>query len=277
MSTKIALVTGGTSGVGLSIVKALVKNNYTVFFIGTNEQKGKEIESDLNKNSTTKNTFIKLNLGNLNEVHKFANKFKSEVSHLNLLANVAGVVLLKRQETEQKLEKTFAIGYLSAFMLSNALIPLLEKNKHSRIVNVSGIPKQVMNATLNFDDLYFKKKYSGFKTAVATIHAKTVLTEILSEKLKDKNIDVNSFHPGTVKSDLTRNMPMLLKILAKMVSPFMAKSSKNGIYTSTSQEITGITGQLFTNKKPISLHFKKEYKEKLWRETERMIEKVVPS
>ncbi len=277
MSTKIALVTGGTSGVGLSIVKALVKNNYTVFFIGTNEQKGKEIESDLNKNSTTKNTFIKLNLGNLNEVHKFANKFKSEVSHLNLLANVAGVVLLKRQETEQKLEKTFAIGYLSAFMLSNALIPLLEKNKHSRIVNVSGIPKQVMNATLNFDDLYFKKKYSGFKAAVATIHAKTVLTEILSEKLKNKNIDVNSFHPGMVKSDLTRNMPMFLKILAKMVSPFMAKASKNGIYTSTSQEITGITGQLFTNKKPISLHFKKEYKEKLWRETERMIEKVVPS
>ena len=271
MSTKIALVTGGTAGVGLSIVKALVKNNYTVFFIGTNEQKGKEIESGLNKNSTTKNTFIKLNLSNLKEVHKFANKFKNEVSHLNLLANVAGVVLLKRQETEQKLEKTFAIGYLSAFVLSNALIPLLEKNKHSRIVNVSGIPKQVMNATLNFDDLYFKKKYNGFKTAVATIHAKTVLTEILSEKLKDKNIDVNSFHPGMVKSDLTRNMPMLLKILVKMVSPFMAKASKNGIYTSISKKIAGITGQLFANRKPIQLHFKKEYKEKLWKETEEMI------
>jgi len=271
MSTKIALVTGGTSGVGLSIVKALVKNNYTVFIIGTNEQKGKEIESDLNKNSTTKNTFVKLNLSNLKEVYKFANKFKNEVSHLSLLVNVAGVVLLKRQETEQKLEKTFAIGYLSAFALSNALILLLEKNKHSRIVNVSGIPKQVMNATLNFDDLYFKKKYSGFKTAVATIHAKTVLTEILSEKLKDKNIDVNSFHPGMVKSDLTRNMPMLLKILVKMASPFMAKASKNGIYTSISQEIIGITGQLFANKKPISLHFKKEYKEKLWKKTEEMI------
>lgn len=275
MNSKTALVTGGTSGVGLSIVRELAKNNFNVFFIGTDAQKGKEIEAELNKVNSSKNTFVKLDLSDIKKVYKFTHTFKNKISNLDLLANIAGVVLLKRQETLQQLEKTFAIGYLSAFILSTELIPLLEKNKHSRIVNVSGIPTQVINATLDFDDLYFKKKYSGFKTAIATIHAKTILTEILSEKLKDKAIDVNSFHPGTVKSGLTRNMPIVLKLMAKMVSPFMSKASKNGIYTSLSNKITGITGQIIVNKKPIKLDFAKEYKEKLWEETEAIIAQAI--
>jgi|LGOV01.1.fsa_nt_gb NAD(P)-dependent dehydrogenase (short-subunit alcohol dehydrogenase family) len=275
MNSKTALVTGGTSGVGLSIVRELVKNDFNVFFIGTDAQKGKEIEAELNKVNSSKNTFVKLDLSDIKKVYKFANTFKNNVNSLDLLANVAGVVLLKRQETLQQLEKTFTIGYLSAFILSTELIPLLEKNKHSRIVNVNGLPTQVINATLDFDNLYFKKKYSGFKTAIATVHAKTVLTEILSEKLRDKAIDVNSFHPGTVKSGLTRNMPIALKLMAKMVSPFMSKTSKNGIYTCLSNKITGITGQIIVNKKPIKLNFAKEYKEKLWKATEEIIAQAI--
>ncbi len=275
MKNKIALVTGGTSGVGLSIVRELVKNNFDVFFIGTNKERGREIEIALNNRGNTKNKFIALELSNINEVHAFANQFKSKVPQLDLLLNVAGVMLPSRQETAEGLEKTFAIGYLSAFILCNAFIPLLEKGNQSRIINVSGGSSQVLKANLDFDNLNFEKNYSGFRTAIATVHAKTVLTQILSEKLKGKNIDVNAFHPGTVKSDLTRNIHFLLKGLARIATFFMASKSKNGIYVSLSNEIAGTTGQLFVNKKPTPLRFDKVYKEKLWEVTEGIVEKIL--
>jgi len=270
----IALVTGGTSGVGLSIVKQLVKNKYSVFFIGTNIEKGQQIETELNKNNTTKNKFINLDLSNLSKVKDFTNQFKKEQYKLDLLLNVAGVMLLKRQETQHGFDKTFAIGYLSAFILSNELIPLLENGANSRIVNVSGKPSHVLNVNLDFSNLDFKKKYSGFKTAIATIHAKTVLTAILAEKLKKKNIDVNAFHPGTVKSDLSRNMPFILRVLAKLVSPLLAKESKNGIYTSISTAIIGTSGKLFVNKKPVSLNFDATYQAQLWTATEELLKRI---
>ncbi|MCF6297514.1 MAG: SDR family NAD(P)-dependent oxidoreductase [Flavobacteriaceae bacterium] len=277
---KTALITGGTSGVGLSIVKQLVQHNFNVFFIGTNIDKGLGIETELNKKNSTRSKFINLDLSDLTKVKEFIKQFKSVHNKLDLLLNVAGVMLLKQQETKQGYDKTFTIGYLSAFILSNELIPLLEKGTNSRIVNVSGKPSHIKNVKLDFNNLDFKKNYSGFKTAIVTIHAKTVLTEILSEKLIDKNIDVNAFHPGIVKSDLAQNMPLILKVLAKIMSPLMAKESKNGIYTSTSKEIIGITGKLFVNKKPVLLNFDEIYKAKLWTATKEMIKqksKIYPT
>ncbi len=274
MGISLALVTGGTSGVGLSIVKQLVKNKYRVFFIGTNTERGRQIEAELNQNSTTENKFINLDLSNLSKVKDFAKQFKEEHHKLDLLLNVAGVMLLKRQETQHGFDKTFTIGYLSAFILSNELIPLLENGTNPRIVNVSGKPSHVLHVKLDFSNLDFKKKYSGFKTAIATIHAKTVLTEILAGKLKKNNIDVNAFHPGTVKSDLSRNMPRILRVFAKLVSPLLAKESKNGIYTSISKHIVGTTGKLFVNKKPVSLNFDATYKAQLWTATHEMLNRI---
>jgi NAD(P)-dependent dehydrogenase (short-subunit alcohol dehydrogenase family) len=275
MKTKIALVTGGTSGVGLSIVKELVQHNFYVHFVGTNSTKGKAIEAELNNNKREVSKFVKVDLSNLKETLEFTNKFKNEVSHLNILLNVAGVMLPNRQETNEGVEKTFAINYLSAFLLSKELEPLLEKGKHSRILNVSGMPFQVLKEGLSFEDLNFVKNYKGMGTAILTVHAKTVLTQILAEKFKHKNIDVNAFHPGTVKSNLGRNMTFPMSSLFKMVVPFMSNKSKSGIYASLSDKLIGVTGQLIVKEKAIPLNYDQAYKDKLWTETEKIIEKVL--
>jgi NAD(P)-dependent dehydrogenase (short-subunit alcohol dehydrogenase family) len=275
MKDKVVIISGGTSGVGLSIVKHLAANNYNVFFIGSNEEKGKQIEIELRKTSQQEIHFVCLDLSKLKAVNEFVTNFITKYERLDMLMNIAGVVNLSRIETSEGIEKTFATGYLSAFVLSTGLIPLLEKTKHSRILNVAGDPSLILKAKLNLEDLSFAKNYNGFKTAIATVHAKTVFTAILSEKLSGKNIIVNSFHPGIVKSNLTRNLPFLARVLTKIVSPFMSHVSKTGIYVSTSDTIQGITGQLFVNKKAIPLHFDKQYKDKLWEESERIVAEAV--
>ncbi len=86
MTKKIALVTGGTSGIGLSLVKELVENNFYVHFIGTSKEKGQLIESELNTVNNLGCKFIELDLSNLKKVKAFADKFKSEVSQLDIWA-----------------------------------------------------------------------------------------------------------------------------------------------------------------------------------------------
>lgn len=271
MRNKIALITGGTSGVGLSIVKELAKNKFDVYFIGTNEQIGLEIEAELNTINLTKSTFIQLDLSDLGKVKEFASNFKNKLSQLDFLGNIAGVFLPTREEVNG-IEKTFAIGYLSAFILCNEFIDLLEKSKDARIVNVAGSPLQILKPILKFDDFNFKTNYSGMKATIATVHAKTVLTKILSEKYN--NISINSFHPGIVKGNLTRNMPWIFRIIFSIAKLFMAKTSKTGIYVSLSEDIKNTTGKLFVNKKAKDIKFKENYKDLLWKKSEELIKDI---
>lgn len=272
MQKRTAIVTGGTSGIGLSLVKTLVKNSYKVYFIGTNWEKGKEIELSL---SESKAEFVPLDLGDLIQVQEFIQKFKEQNGKLDLLANIAGVLLPDREETTDKIEKTFAVSYLSVFHLTNELVSLLEKSHDARIVNVAGNSSLILNQKLNFNDLNFRNNYNGIKASTLAVHAKTVFTQSLSEKLIGSSVTVNSFNPGYIKSGLFRNMSGFQKAIMKIISPFFASESKMGNYISLSNEIKGVTGKIFDGKKVITLHFDKVYREKLWQESEVLIKQVM--
>lgn len=274
MSKKVALVTGGTSGIGLSLLPELVKSGFFVHFVGTNSEKGNAIESDLNGPDGDVCRFVQLDLSELHRVRAFVQEFHDNVGTLDLLLNVAGVMFPEREVTTEGFEKTFAVGYLSAFVLCRELTPCLARVKHSRIANVSGVPSMVLNPALDFEDLAFEKNYRGMRTAIRTVHAKTVMTEILAAELRGKGIDVNSFHPGAVKGDLGRNMPPPLKAAFAVANLFMSRTSKSGIYVSTSDEVAGVTGKLFIGRKATPLSFDPDYKDRLLERTEQMLEGV---
>lgn len=275
MGEKIALVTGGSDGVGLSIVRALVKNDFTVHFIGSNAEKGARVEAELRERGHTNAHFIQIDLSDLRQVKTFTQQFVNEQQRLDLLANVAGVVLPNRQAASGGMEKTFTIGYLSAFLLSQELIPLLEKGSHPRIINVSGGQYFALKLRVDFDDLGFAKKYNGFAAAGKTVHAKTVLVESLAEKLAAKGIDVNSFHPGIVKSGLGRNFIWPMNKLGALAGMLMPKDSKTGIHAALSTEMNGLSGYYLVGNKKVKLGFPEEYKERLWNETQSLLTSVL--
>jgi NAD(P)-dependent dehydrogenase (short-subunit alcohol dehydrogenase family) len=277
MTHKTALVTGGTSGVGLSIVRELAQRGVRVHFIGTNEERGKQIEQELNGAGIPVCTFIQLDLSRLRGVRDFAHEFRSEVPELDILLNVAGVMLPKRQETREGIEKTLAVNHLSAFLLSRELTPALARASHARILNVSGAPAQVLKPRFDFDDLDldFDKKYNGIRVAIDTVHAKTALTQTLAEKLESHGIDVNAFHPGTVKSELGRHLSFPMSLAFAIASRFMSKASESGIYVSTSPDLEGVTGQLFVKRRARPLNFERSYRERLWGVTEELITRAM--
>jgi len=281
MGGRVALVTGGTSGVGRSLVPVLVEQGFHVHFIGRDPTRGHGLADELNAASPSEPvcTFVQLDLSELRGVRDFAERFATEAPRLDLLLNVAGVLLPSRQVTSEGFEKTLAIGYLSAFVLCRALAPALAAaaaaSGSARIANVAGSPSQVTKPQLDFDDLGLAEGYSGVRAAVRTVHAKTVLTAILAEQLRSKAVDVNAFHPGMVRGSLGRNLPMPLNMLFRLGAPLMARTSKSGIHVSTEPSLQGTTGQLFVGTRPRPLSFDAAYQDRLWSCTTALVDDVL--
>ena len=267
---KVALVTGGTAGVGLSMVRDLVADGAFVHFVGTNAAKGQRIEQALNAANPVCR-FIALDLSRLRDVQAFARRFVDAVPRLDVLANNAGVMLPARQVTDEGNEMTFAIDHLAALVLCQGLRPALARANHARILNVSGSPSHLLKPSLDFDNLQLERRYSLIRAAINAVHAKTVMTEILAERFAPDGIDVNAFHPGGVKSDLSRDMRFPLRQIVGFARLFMSSESTCGKYVSTSDAVTGMTGQLFVKSRPRPLRFERDYKDQLWRCSQQIV------
>lgn len=271
MENKNALITGGTSGIGLSIVRYLAANNYNISFIGTNVQKGKEIEQELSECSTGTISFIHLDLRNLNSVYQFARDFRERYQYLNLLANIAGGLFPKRRIAEDGTEANMAVSYFSAYILSTELVPILKNAQNSRIVNVGAKPSIVQKESIDFNDFQMKDSYNTYSASSKAVHAKTVLTEILAKRYTQYGIAVNSFDPGMVNSNLMRQMNFAVRAIAKLIFLFASKDSALGAKVCLGEGSFSLSGKLFTNVQTSSLQFSELYKRRLIALTEKIL------
>lgn len=276
MENKVALVTGGTGGIGLSIIKALIKANYDVYFVGFNEDKGRKIERELKetlKNQNNMVQFSQLDLSDLNAVRIFAEDFTNSKSRLDLLLFAAGTILPTRQETPEGVEKTLATGYLSTYILCEALEPLLEKGDRPRILAVGGASYVVLKECLDFEDFNNLQNYNGFKASTRTVHARVVLMHILAERLAGKGIDVNTFHPGLIKSEMGRHYRPPLSWIFFLSSLVSTKDSKSGVYACLSEDLNGVSNHFLNNRKRSPLSYSDDYKQQLLAQTQVLLVK----
>jgi len=270
-STKAALVTGGTSGIGRSLLPELLERGFDVYFIGRDSEKGAFLEKELGASGGPMCRFIQLDLSDVRAVRDFARSFAVEVPKLDRLLNIAGVALPKRKVTTEGFEMTFAVDYLSAYILSRELTPTLAAADSARIVNVAGGPSVILKQRLDFDDLSSAQNYSRLKAMFDAVHAKTVMSQFLAEELKPLGVDVNSFHPGLVKGELSRHTTFPGNLLDYLLAPLRTDKCESGIYASTAEELNGVTGQLIVKTQCRPLQFDEDYMTRLRLSTDAML------
>lgn len=253
---------------GRSIVRALVGRGDTVHFIGRRADRAASLKSELGRDAPRAH-FHEVDLSDLAATRSFARGFAAEVDRLDVLANVAGVILRSKRITSEALEYTAALGVHSPFVLSTLLRPALDRAVAPRIVNVSGAARVVLRPRFDFDDTP-----TGLRAAVRTVHAKTVLTQALAARWP--GIDVNAFHPGRVKSDLGRNLPGVVRWAMHLAGPLMDDVSSAGIAAARDAP-SGLTGQLFTDTRPQPLIFDKAYVDRVWAWNDGVIRGVLGS
>lgn len=274
MTNKVALVTGGTDGVGLSIAGAMAKDGYDVHVLGSNAEKGARVQMEF-ANEAGSLTFWQVDLADLDAVKEFSNRFLQQHKHLDRLVFSAGVLLPRRAESKQGYELTLAINYLSAYVLARRLKPLLQASNKPRVLLVSGGGGIVLRKLLDFDNLQLSHAYNAAKAAARAVHAKTVLAQILAKEWQDDGISVNTFHPGIVKGSLGRNLPWPLSSGFKVASMFMPSECVTGIELALSESYEGLSGNFVEGKKRRQLAFDADYCGRLLKATDALVKEYI--
>ena len=139
LSGKTIVITGATAGIGKETARILAKMGANIIFTTRNKEKTlntiSEIRKDI-KNDTVKLVHKHLDLINLDSVRNFPSLL-GEIETVDVLINNAGVAH-DTGVTKQGIEKIFGINYLSHFLLTKQLMPILLKSK-GRIINVSSM------------------------------------------------------------------------------------------------------------------------------------------
>jgi NAD(P)-dependent dehydrogenase (short-subunit alcohol dehydrogenase family) len=195
-NAKTALVTGSTDGVGREVALRLGGDGWRVLVHGRDRERGKQVVAAIEKAGGTAE-FIAADLSALAEVRRLADAVQKMTQRLDLLINNAGIgsggPQGERQESADGYELRFAVNYLSGFLLTHLLLPLIEKSAPARIVNISSLGQQA----IDFDDVMLTHDYSGMRAYRQSKLAQILFTLDLARDLQGTAVTVTALHPAT--------------------------------------------------------------------------------
>lgn len=274
MSGKVALVTGATAGIGRVTARALAERGATVVIMSRNAEKCARVADELRK--TTGHSSIEplpADLSSQTQVRRAAAEFKSRFDRLDVLVNNAGAAYLKRRETIDGIEATFALNHLGYFLLTTELLDLLKRSAPARIVCVASNAHYMAKQGLDFNDIESKRRYRGFPVYGASKLANVLFTRELARRLEGTGVTANALHPGVVATEFVAAMPWVVRAYFKLFGISAEKGAETSIHLATAPEVEGVTGKYFVEKretKPSRAALDDAAALRLWELSERM-------
>lgn len=234
LNGKVAIVTGGNSGIGLETCKTLSYLGCRVILCSRSKDRAlkalKEYEIDGEGGfiaDTSKVTIMELDLANLDSVKKFCDEINKDKSIKNidyLVLNAGIMAVPKLERTKQGFESQMGTNYFGHYYLTELLWNKISKQKVStRVIVLSSIahtyPKSfdVDNMLYENDRVYSAWGAYGESKLANVLHAKMLAERCKNDK-KLSHINVYSVHPGVIYTGLTQNLNFIADILYKYLA-----------------------------------------------------------
>jgi NAD(P)-dependent dehydrogenase (short-subunit alcohol dehydrogenase family) len=194
---QIVLVTGSTDGLGREVALRLGASGSHVIVHGRNIERGLAVVQEIESSGGTAR-FIQADLASLAQVRELVQIVTRDYDRLNLLVNNAGIGRgmdnAPREVSADGYELRFAVNYLSHFLLTRSLLPLLAAGAPSRIVSISSAAQ----TPIDFADVMLEHApYAGERAYAQSKLAQIFMTFDLAEELEGSGITANAVHPET--------------------------------------------------------------------------------
>lgn len=243
MQSKLAVIIGGTSGVGKHTAIDLANQNYHVIIVGSRADKGRQAQADISQ--ATGNQAVQLALADLSTktgVQQFAHQLAAMTDHIDILLNSIGVMLPERHLSADGYDLNLVLNYLTHFWTIQALLPLLKHSDQARILLVGALPFVINHAKVSLPDFDAPatSKYNAMTVTAQATATRVLLTLALSERLTATNVTINIFHPGYVPdSNFGAGGSWVSRLAGRILGEsFSRKNSPIGAWLATAPELT---------------------------------------
>lgn len=207
---KIAVVTGGTSGIGLMIADGLVKAGVKTYIVARNEAVANKVAAELSENGFCK--AIIADLSTVAGVNAVVAEFSAVESQLDILVNNAGVLYEGPIEefTEEEWDVTFDVNVKPVFFLTQKMLPLLRASASTED------PARVINIGSADGSSAAAREYYAYSASKAAVHH---MTKGLAKHLSKDHLTINTIAPGPFPSPMTDRFPQEAKDMVAAIIP----------------------------------------------------------
>ena len=183
---KVAIVTGGNSGLGYATSKKLCDNGIKTYIIGRSEDKTKKACNEIGSNAFP----IIFDLNNLDEISTMIQEI-AEYGTIDILVNNAGINMKKEFEnvTNEEFSTIIHTNVLSVFAISREVVKVMKKNNGGSIINISSMASQ-----------YGLPKVIAYAASKGAIES---MTRAMAVELAEFGIRVNCVAPGFIKTNMS--------------------------------------------------------------------------
>lgn len=246
---RLAVVTGGSSGLGVITARELARKGARVVLAVRNTSKGETVAREIRSATPDAQVEVReLDLASLASVRAFAERLTAEAPALDLLVNNAGIMMTPPQKTVDGFETQFGTNHLGHFALTGLLLDALGKRSDPRVVTVSSIEHKPGH--IHFDDLQLERDYAPRKAYQQSKMANAVFAIELDRRLRAAGSPILSVlaHPGYSATNLQSTGPtgaaaFVMKISNAVVAQKPERGALPQVYAATAPGVEG--GQFF--------------------------------
>lgn len=248
---RVALVTGGTGGIGRAVALALAAGGDRVLFVGRDPVRGAEVLARLRElRPGLDHTFLPADLSLLGETARVTGEVLRRTDRLDAVVLCAGLLSLVPEWTAEGLERSFVLSYLSRYLMARRLRPRLEASPSGRLVLVANAGKYP--DMLDMDDLQHRRGRPGLRVAGRTQFANDLLASELAHRVRGRRVEVTCVYPGLVRTEVFRNargLPRAARLLAPLVQRLFARppevAAKVPVVLAQDPSAVGTNGRFF--------------------------------
>ena len=269
---KNVLITGATSGIGYLTARKFASHGANLKFINRKPGKTKTPKHETERECKVKCHCIIADLSLISDIKKASHRLENYPDSIDVIIHNAGVYLTKKEITTEGIEKTFAVHYLSSFIINYLLAEKLKAQAKARIIMVGSEGHRFAAWGLKVSDLNFEKqRYSGLKAYGSAKLAQLLSMIKFREYYSESGVSINTMHPGAVKTDTGQENGAVYKWFNKN---FLDKNLRRAdisaeaiYYLAAAPELEGISGEFFnltTPEEPSPPALDSEVADELW-------------
>jgi NAD(P)-dependent dehydrogenase (short-subunit alcohol dehydrogenase family) len=198
---RVILITGSTGGLGREVALEMASRGAHIIVHGRNVERGNEVVDAIEEDGVGSAEFHAADLASLDEVRGLAERIRARHDRIDVLVNNAGIWLQPeegRRMSDDGHELHFQVNYLSHFLLTRELLPLLRaaatRASPARVINVSSAAQR----PIDFDDVMMEEGYSDGRGYAQSKLAQIFHTFDLAEELEGEPVLVYALHPASM-------------------------------------------------------------------------------